>query len=79
LKALSAGNNDVDKPMKETLTTREKDVLNLLAKGQSNKEIAQQLYVSEKTVKTHVANILQKLEVKTRTQAALLANASKLI
>lgn len=58
----------------EPLTEREKDVLKLLAKGLGNREIAEELVVSEKTVKTHVANILQKLEVKSRTQAALLAN-----
>ena len=58
------------------LTQREAEVLGLMAKGKSNQEIAQALFVSEKTVKTHVANILQKLEVKSRTQAALLANTS---
>ncbi|MDW7673338.1 MAG: response regulator transcription factor [Bacillota bacterium] len=59
----------------EALTQRELDVLELLGQGLGNKEIAQQLVVSEKTVKTHVANILQKLNVKTRTQAALLASS----
>lgn len=58
------------------LTERELDVLKLLARGLGNREIADQLVVTEKTVKTHVANILQKLNVKTRTQAAL--QASKL-
>lgn len=58
----------------EHLTEREVDVLKLLAKGLGNRDIAEQLVVTEKTVKTHVANILQKLDVKTRTQAALLAN-----
>ncbi|MCR3921824.1 MAG: response regulator transcription factor, partial [Firmicutes bacterium] len=53
-----------------TLTQRELDVFALLAQGLANKEIAAKLIVSEKTVKTHVANILQKLNVKTRTQAA---------
>ena len=61
----------------EGLTLREQEVFELLAKGMGNKEIAEALYVSEKTVKTHVANILQKLNVKTRTQAALLANKTK--
>ena len=55
----------------DPLTEREAEVLALIAKGLSNREIADQLYVSEKTVKTHVANILQKLNVKSRTQAAL--------
>ena len=57
----------------ETLTDREADVLRLLAKGRSNKEIAQALIIGEKTVKTHVSNILAKLNVPSRTQAALFA------
>lgn len=57
----------------ETLTERETEVLRLLAKGQSNKEIAQTLTIGEKTVKTHVSNILAKLGVPSRTQAALYA------
>ena len=57
----------------EPLTEREDEVLALVAKGLSNREIGDQLYVSEKTVKTHVANILQKLNVRSRTQAALYA------
>jgi len=54
-------------------TPRERDVLRLLAEGFANKEIAGRLSLSEKTVKTHVSNILQKLGVADRTQAALLA------
>jgi len=54
-------------------TPRERDVLRLLAEGFANKEIARRLSLSEKTVKTHVSNILQKLGVADRTQAALLA------
>jgi len=57
----------------ETLTERETDVLRLLAQGRSNKEIAHALSLSEKTIKTHVSNILGKLEVPSRTQAALYA------
>jgi NarL family two-component system response regulator LiaR len=57
----------------EKLTEREVDVLRLLADGQSNKEIAQNLTIGEKTVKTHVSNILAKLGVASRTQAALYA------
>jgi len=55
----------------EALTDRETDVLRLLAEGKANKEIAQRLGVGEKTVKTHVSNILAKLGVQSRTQAAL--------
>ena len=57
----------------ETLTEREIEVLRLLAHGRSNKEIAHDLIISEKTVKTHVSNILAKLDVPSRTQAALYA------
>jgi len=57
----------------QTLSERETDVLRLLAQGNSNKEIAQTLKLSEKTVKTHVSNILNKLGVPSRTQAALYA------
>lgn len=55
----------------ETLTERETEVLRLLARGQANKEIARTLDIGEKTVKTHVSNILAKLGVQSRTQAAL--------
>jgi len=55
------------------LTGRERDVLELLAAGQSNREVARTLHISEKTVKTHVSAVLAKLGVADRTQAALLA------
>lgn len=55
----------------EVLTERETEVLRLLAKGKSNKEIAHILTISEPTVKTHVSSILGKLHVSSRTQAAL--------
>lgn len=55
------------------LTNREKDVLMEIARGKSNKEIATSLFITEKTVKTHVSNILAKLELADRTQAALYA------
>jgi DNA-binding NarL/FixJ family response regulator len=57
----------------ETLTGRETDVLRLVAEGKANKEIAQGLGIGEKTVKTHVSNILAKLGLQSRTQAALYA------
>lgn len=63
----------------ETLTDREMDVLRLLADGQSNKEIAGNLSIGEKTVKTHVSSILSKLDVQSRTQAVLAAMRSGLI
>ena len=53
----------------ELLSERERQVLNLLAKGSANKEIAASLSLSESTIKTHVANIFQKLEVNDRTSA----------
>jgi two-component system, NarL family, response regulator LiaR len=57
----------------ETLTERETDVLKLLARGQSNKEIGRSLNISATTAKTHVANLMAKLGVASRTQAALYA------
>jgi DNA-binding NarL/FixJ family response regulator len=55
------------------LTNREKEVLQEIAKGKSNKEIAASLFITEKTVKSHVSHILAKLNVADRTQAALFA------
>jgi DNA-binding NarL/FixJ family response regulator len=55
------------------LTEREREVLAEIARGRSNREIARALQLSEKTVKTHVSNILMKLDVADRTQAALYA------
>ncbi|PEQ28115.1 DNA-binding response regulator [Bacillus cereus] len=63
----------------ETLTKREIDVLQLLAYGKQNHEIAKILYVSEGTVKTHIHNILQKLDVTDRTQAAVMAIRKKIV
>jgi DNA-binding NarL/FixJ family response regulator len=56
-----------------SLTEREREVLALIADGRSNREIARALVLSEKTVKTHVSNILMKLDLADRTQAALWA------
>jgi DNA-binding NarL/FixJ family response regulator len=61
-----------------TLTERETDVLKLVARGKANKEIAAELSIGEKTVKTHVSSILSKLGVQSRTQAALYAAQSGL-
>ena len=61
------------------LTEREVDVLNLIAKGCSNQEISDNLCISLNTVKTHIKNIFQKLEVEDRTQAAMKAVKEELI
>ena len=60
-------------PEPERLTRREREVLELIAGGRSNKRIALELGISEKTVKAHVGHVLEKLGVSDRTQAALLA------
>lgn len=63
----------------EGLTEREFDVLRLIAKGYANKQIGAELFISEKTVKTHVSNILAKLHLADRTQAALYAVRRRLV
>jgi DNA-binding NarL/FixJ family response regulator len=60
-------------PTATSLTEREREVLTLVAKGLSNQQIADSLVISERTARTHVSNILSKLGVASRTQAALLA------
>jgi len=64
---------------KHDLTERELEVLRLIAQGKSNKEISEDLVLSEKTVKTHVSNILQKLHLSDRTQAAVYALRQKIV
>jgi two-component system NarL family response regulator len=61
------------------LTVRELDVLRLLVKGLSNREIARDLFISQNTVKNHVRNILEKLHVRSRTEAATLAMRERLL
>lgn len=63
----------------QTLTTKEKEVLQMVAKGASNKKIAEKLFVKEVTVKTHLNSIFKKLKVKNRTQATLFAVQMNLI
>jgi DNA-binding NarL/FixJ family response regulator len=58
----------------ESLTDRERDVLRLLARGQSNRQIGTELYISPKTASVHVSNILAKLAVTNRTEAAAIAH-----
>ena len=63
----------------EELTAREMEILLLMAQGKSNQEIADELFISLKTVKTHVSNILSKLQVQDRTQAVIYAFKHSLI
>jgi DNA-binding NarL/FixJ family response regulator len=60
-------------PMQE-LTDREREILALIGNGMTNREIGEQIFLSEKTIKHYVTNILQKLQVRSRVEAALLAN-----
>lgn len=66
-------------PLVEPLSERELEILSIIAAGASNKEIANQLFIAEGTVKNHVTNILGKLGVRDRTQAALKARELDLI
>ena len=56
---------------KKILTTREKEVFNFLVKNYTTKDIADKLNISEKTVRNHISNVMQKLEVKARTSAVI--------
>ncbi|MCT4607247.1 MAG: response regulator transcription factor [Marinisporobacter sp.] len=62
-----------DECKKDKLTRREYEVLGLIAEGKNNREIAEDLFISEKTVKNHVSNIFKKINVSDRTQAAIYA------
>jgi DNA-binding NarL/FixJ family response regulator len=65
--------HDNNKYEENNLTAREIEVLELIAEGMINKEIARQLFISEKTVKNHVSSIFRKLQISDRTQAAIYA------
>lgn len=67
------------RPLHDDLTNRELEILLLMAEGMTNQEIADKLYIALKTVKTHVSNILSKLEVQDRTQAVIYAFQHQLI
>lgn len=70
--------HEADMRLYAQLTDREREILRLLAQGKKNREIAEELFIAEKTVKNHVSNILWKLECNDRTQAALFAARVKL-
>jgi DNA-binding NarL/FixJ family response regulator len=63
----------------ESLTAREREVLTLVAAGRTNRQIAQQLYISDKTVSVHVSNLLAKLGARSRTEAAAIARRDGLL
>ena len=70
---------DTSKIKELGISNREYEVLELIAKGHSNQEIAQHLFISESTVKTHVSNLLSKLDAKRRTQALNNAKALNIL
>ncbi len=72
-------NKSVTNPVTSLLTKREKDVLLLVMQGYTNKEIADGLYVTEVTVKTHISSIFRKLGVKNRTKATIVAKEKGLV
>ena len=74
-KVMTATSNVEAPPELEQLTPREKEVLQLIAKGLNNREIAQKLFISERTVKNHVNSILNRLNLRDRTQAAIFASS----
>lgn len=67
------------KELHEELTAREMEILLLMAEGKTNQEIADELFIALKTVKTHVSNILSKLQVQDRTQAVIYAFKHSLV
>lgn len=76
---LKTVNSSENAGSKDKLTIREKEILELIGKGKSNRQIAEILYLSELTVKTHLKNIFKKMQVANRTQAILTAISKGLI
>jgi len=73
LVAMQEGGSDPKRSVVEDLTRREEQILRLVSKGKSNKEVAIELDLQEKTIKHHMTSILQKLKVRNRVEAAVLA------
>jgi DNA-binding NarL/FixJ family response regulator len=79
MQQVSHKRNEIQESSVEQLTEREIEVLRLVARGRSNREIAEDLFISEKTVKTHISNILGKLNLDQRTQLVIYAIKNKLV
>jgi DNA-binding NarL/FixJ family response regulator len=77
--AMAKGGNDRPQVPTPKLTDREMEVLQLVAKGLNNRDIAKQLYISENTVKNHIRNILEKLHLHSRMEAVVYAVREKMI
>lgn len=73
------GEGEIDQARLEILTAREQEVLELIGLGHTNQEIAEKLFLSEATVKTHVSRILGKLELRDRVQAVIFAYQTRLV
>lgn len=78
-KVLSRMRHSTESKPHEELTPRELEILRLIAQGKTNQEISDLLFITIKTVKTHITQILAKLEVEDRTQAAVYAHRNKLV
>ena len=71
--------DSVEKELLDRLTRREEEILQLVSDGLSNREIGERLNLREKSVKTYMTNILQKLKVRNRVKAALMAQRQKML
>lgn len=78
-KVLSKMRHSGESKPHEELTRRELEILRLIAEGKTNQEIAEELFIAMKTVKTHITNILAKLDVDDRTQAAIYAHRNNIV